>query len=47
MASSEVAMSDNRPERPRTAAPLFVYSCAAGFLIISGCVAYFVCKFFL
>jgi hypothetical protein len=41
-------MSKDQPdiERPRTAAPLFVYSCAAGFLIISGCVAYFVFKFF-
>lgn len=33
--------------KPRTGAPLFVMSCALGFLIISGCVAYFVIKFFL
>lgn len=34
-------------QRSRTGAPLFVLSCAAGFLIISGCVAYFIVKFFL
>ena len=34
-------------ERIRTAAPLFVLSCALGFLIISGCVTYFIVKFFL
>ncbi len=30
-----------------TGAPLFVISCAVGFLIISACAAYFVLKFFL
>ncbi|HEX4180121.1 MAG TPA: hypothetical protein VHY32_04975 [Caulobacteraceae bacterium] len=39
-------MSDDDTERRRTGAPLFVYSCVAGFLIISGCAAYFVVKFF-
>ena len=34
-------------ERSRTGAPLFVISCAVGFVIISGCVAYFIVKFFL
>jgi len=34
-------------ERFRTGAPLFVISCAVGFVIISGCVAYFIVKFFL
>ena len=34
-------------EKPRTGAPMFVFSCAVGFLIISGCAAYFVVKFFL
>ena len=33
--------------KPRTGAPLFVLSCAVGFLIISGCAAYFLVKFFL
>ncbi len=41
----------NQPSReggkPKSAAPLFVASCAVGFLIISGCAAYFVLKFFL
>jgi hypothetical protein len=31
----------------RTGAPLFVASCAVGFLIITGCVVYFIAKFFL
>ena len=31
----------------KTGAPLFVTSCALGFVIISGCVAYFIVKFFL
>ncbi len=40
--------SDRRDdEKPRTGAPMFVFSCAVGFLIISGCAAYFVVKFFL
>jgi hypothetical protein len=34
-------------ERMRAGAPLFVMSCAAGFLIIAGCAAYFVLKFFI
>lgn len=34
-------------ERSRTAAPLFVISCAVGFVIISGCVVYFIVRFFL
>jgi hypothetical protein len=34
-------------DRMRTGAPLFVLSCALGFLIISGCVIYFIVKFFL
>ena len=41
-------MSDGgHGEGPRTGAPMFVLSCAVGFLIISGCVAYFIVKFFL
>ena len=42
-------MSDDRrgDERIRSGAPLFVLSCALGFLIISGCVTYFIIKFFL
>ena len=45
----EVTMSEDRRdgERLRTAAPLFVISCAVGFLIISCCVAYFIVRFFL
>jgi hypothetical protein len=31
----------------RSGAPWFVISCAVGFLIISGCVVYFVVKFFI
>lgn len=38
---------DRDTERSRTTAPLFVAFCAVGFLIISGCVAYFIAKFFL
>lgn len=34
-------------QRTPTGAPLFVVSCAAGFLIIAGCAAYFVLKFFI
>jgi hypothetical protein len=34
-------------ERRKIGAPLFVLSCAIGFLIISGCAAYFILKFFL
>jgi hypothetical protein len=30
----------------KTGAPWFVVSCAVGFLIISGCVVYFLVKFF-
>ena len=37
--------ADNR--RPRTGAPWFVASCAAGFLIIAGCAVYFLFRFFL
>jgi len=40
--------SSSRDEgRGKSGAPLFVLSCAAGFLIISACVAYFIVKFFL
>lgn len=49
MELKEVTMSeDGRDgERPRTGAPLFVISCAIGFLIISCCVAYFIVSFFM
>jgi hypothetical protein len=42
-------MNQNRRDggKPKSGAPLFVASCAIGFLIISGCAAYFVLKFFL
>ena len=34
-------------EQPKTGASLFALSCAVGFLIISGCVAYFIARLFL
>ena len=34
-------------EKRRSGASMFVFSCAVGFLIISGCVTYFIVKFFL
>jgi hypothetical protein len=41
-------MSNDGPngERPGAGTPLFIISCVAGFFIISGCVAYFIAKFF-
>jgi hypothetical protein len=47
-AQHEVAMSRNARDdgRSRTGAPWFVVSCAIGFLIISGCVAYFLVRLF-
>jgi hypothetical protein len=38
---------DGDGEGPKTGASLFAVSCAVGFFIISGCVAYFIVKFFL
>jgi phage shock protein PspC (stress-responsive transcriptional regulator) len=42
-------MSNDGPDgkRPNTGARLFIVSCVVGFFIISGCVAYFIAKFFL
>jgi hypothetical protein len=41
-----MSRNDGDGRGPQTGAPWFVVSCAVGFLIISGCVAYFLFKFF-
>jgi hypothetical protein len=38
---------DDGADKPANAAPVFVASCVIGFLIIAGCVAYFIAKSFL